>query len=203
LLNKTSNIAVIILAAGASSRMGTPKQLLKWKNTTLLGHALKTTKGINQSKIVVVLGANFELIKAKVNLDNCEILKNENWEEGLGKSIATGVSHVLRNDLNIDAVLVMLADQPLIDGAYLNTMIIAYREGAFQIVATSYKNGKQGVPVLFDKAYFQELSQLNDDKGAKAILRKHAANVIVVNATHDVSDIDTIDAYERLYAANH
>jgi len=203
LLNKTSNIAVIILAAGASSRMGTPKQLLKWKNTTLLGHALKTAKGINQSKIVVVLGANFELIKAKVNLDNCEILKNENWEEGLGKSIATGVSHVLRNDLNIDAVLVMLADQPLIDGAYLNTMIIAYREGAFQIVATSYKNGKQGVPVLFDKAYFQELSQLNDDKGAKAILRKHAANVIVVNATHDVSDIDTIDAYERLYAANH
>lgn len=203
MLNKTSNIAVIILAAGASSRMGTPKQLLKWKNTTLLGHALKTAKGLNQSKIVVILGANFELIKAKVNLDKCEILKNKNWEEGLGKSIVTGVSHILRNDINIDGVLVMLADQPLVDGSYLNTMIIEYREGPFQIIATSYKNGKQGVPVLFDKAYFEELSQLNDDKGAKEILRKYAENVTIIDAPHDVSDIDTLKDYEALYAANH
>ena len=200
---KTPNIAVVILAAGTSSRMGSPKQLLKWKNTTLLGHAIATAKGLNQRQVIVVLGANFEQIRSTINNDHIEILKNNNWETGLGKSIAIGVSNILKSDTNFDGVLVMLADQPLIDQSYFKKMLTKYRLGASQIITTAYKNGKQGVPVLFDRVYFEELSQLNDDKGAKGILRTYADKVTVIDAQHDVSDIDTQDDYEKLYKANH
>ena len=203
MLNKTPNIAVIILAAGASSRMGIPKQVLKWKNTTLLGHAIETAQALDQKKLVVVLGANFDQIKARLNDDHIEILKNEDWKSGLGKSIATGIAYILKDDTHFDAVLVMLADQPLVDQSYFKSMLAEYRVGSSQIIATAYKSGKQGVPVLFDRAYLEVLSQLNDDKGAKVILRDHAENVSVVHAAHDVSDIDTIEDYERLYKANH
>jgi len=203
LLNKTPNIAVVILAAGASSRMGIPKQVLKWKNTTLLGHAIETAKALDQKKIVVVLGANFNQIEATLNDDHIEIIKNDDWESGMGKSIATGVCYILKTDINFDAVLVMLADQPLVDQSYFNSMIAQYKVGANQIIATAYKSGKQGVPVLFDQVYFEALSQLNDDKGAKVILHRHVEHVSVVQATHDVSDIDTLEDYERIYKSNH
>jgi len=203
LLNKTPNIAIVILAAGASSRMGSPKQLLQWKHTTLLGHAVETAKALNQTKISVVLGANFELIKSKINPVYIEILKNEDWETGLGKSIAIGVDPLLSIDINIDGVLIMLADQPLIDQSYLQRILDEFKPGTSQIIATAYKNNKQGVPVLFDRIYFEELSKLNDDKGAKVILRNHAEKVSIVNAQHDVSDIDTIEDYNALYRSNH
>jgi len=183
--------------------MGRPKQLLKWKQTTVLGHAIETAKALKQVKTVVVLGANFEAIKVTLNLNQVEIVKNDDWDAGLGKSIATGMSHILSQDLSYDAVLIMLGDQPLIDSTYLLQMISEYKIEETQIIATTYKNGKQGVPVLFDSAYFRELSLLHDDKGAKQILRNHADKLLVVDAIHDVSDIDTLEEYQALYKANH
>jgi molybdenum cofactor cytidylyltransferase len=201
-VSQKPNIAILILAAGESSRMGTPKQLLKWKNTTLIGHAIATAQKAKASTITV-LGANYEVIKAKINHDKVEILKNDNWELGLGNSIAFGVNNILKRDTNFDAILVMLADQPLIDSAYLNNMLEKYKKGMSQIIATSYKSKKQGVPVLFDAIYFKELSKLNDDKGAKVIIQKYSKNVSAINADNLVSDIDTLEDYERLYNASH
>jgi molybdenum cofactor cytidylyltransferase len=197
------NIAILILAAGESSRMGTPKQLLKWKNTTLLEHAIATAQKAKASKTITVLGANYQVIKAKINHDKVEILKNDNWELGLGNSIAFGVNNILKRDANFNAILVMLVDQPLIDSAYLNSILEKYEKGMSQIIATSYKGKKQGVPVLFDAIYFKELSQLYDDKGAKTILQKHSEKVLAINADNRVSDIDTLEDYERLYNAIH
>ena len=197
------NIAILILAAGDSTRMGTPKQLLKWENTTLLGKAIETAKKANATKICVVLGANYEIIKAKINHYKVEILKNDGWKLGLGSSIAFGVTHLLESDTNFDAVLIMLADQPLIDSVYLNKVLEKYEMRKRRIVATSYNNTKQGVPVLFDATYFEELSQQNDDKGAKMILQKHSKNVSAINADNLVLDIDTLEDYNRLYNSNH
>jgi molybdenum cofactor cytidylyltransferase len=202
-LFRKPNIAILILAAGDSTRMGTPKQLLKWKNTTLLGHAIETAKKSNASKTCVVIGANHNLISTKTNNYQVEVLVNESWEKGLGSSIAFGVNHLLKSDTNFDAVLIMLADQPLIDSIYLNSMINQFEVGKQQIVATSYNNSKQGVPVLFDAIYFEELSQLNDDKGAKRILQKYSEKVLTINADNMVSDIDTLEDYEKLYKVNH
>lgn len=197
------NIAILILAAGDSTRMGTPKQILKWKNTTLLGHAIETVQELKTSKLIVVLGANYEMIKAKIDYYQVEVLVNESWELGLGSSIAFGVNHLLKSETNFDAVFIMLADQPLIDSSYLNRVLDMYEIGKCQIIATSYKGEKQGVPVLFDAIYFEELSQLNDDKGAKRILQKYFKNVSAISADNLVSDIDTLEDYERLYKANH
>ncbi len=202
-MSQKPNIAILILAAGDSSRMGTPKQLLKWKNTSLLGHAIETAKKSNTSKICVILGANYNLINAKINNYEVEVLANESWEKGLGNSIAFGINHLLESDSNFDALFIMLADQPLIDSAYLNKVLNMYKIGKRQIIATSYKGGKQGVPVLFDSIYFEELAQLNDDKGAKIILQKYSKNVSTIRADNLVSDIDTLEDYERLYMANH
>lgn len=197
------NIAILIPAAGDSRRMGSPKQLLKWRNTTLLEHTIETAQELNVSKLIVVLGANYERIKTKINKDQIEIIRNDNWKLGLGKSIAFGIDHILKNDSEFDGVLVMLADQPLIDATFLNSILDKFQVEQGQIIATSYKNGKQGVPVLFDKVYFDELSQLNDDKGAKIILHKHSENVSVIDGNNMVLDIDTLQDYNRLYKDNH
>lgn len=198
-----SNIVVIILAAGSSSRMGRPKQLLKWKNTTLLGHAITTSKALPTSKIIVVLGANYDRIYAEIKQYEIDILENKDWKSGLGKSIATGVSSIVRNEPDCDGVLFLLPDQPLIEAAYLRSLIDEFNAGKSQIIATSYDNGNRGVPVLIDKFYFRELALLNDDKGAKSILHKYSENVSRLDAGHNVADIDTLQDYERLYKANH
>jgi molybdenum cofactor cytidylyltransferase len=202
-VSQKPNIYILILAAGESSRMGTPKQLLKWKNTTLLGHAIETAQKLNTLKLIVVLGANYNLISTKINNYQVEVLVNESWEKGLGNSIAFGVNHLLKSDTNFDAVFIMLADQPLIDSSYLNKVLDTYEMGKRQIIATSYKEGKQGVPVLFDSTYFEELTQLNDDIGARRMLQKYSKNVLAINADNRVSDIDTLEDYKRLYNDNH
>jgi len=121
----------------------------------------------------------------------------------LGNSIAFGVEHILKSESNFDGILIMLADQPLIDSTYLNLLIHEFEVGKSQIIASLYKNDKLGVPVLFDKFYIEELSKFDDDKGAKALLHKYSNHVSAINAKHIVSDIDTIEDYKRLYKANH
>jgi molybdenum cofactor cytidylyltransferase len=183
--------------------MGIPKQLLKWKHSTLLGHAIETSKALPISKTIVVLGANYDRIYAKIKHHGIVILENKDWHFGLGKSIATGVSYILRNEPVCDGILILLPDQPLITTNYLNSQIEAFTPGKDQIIATSYENGKQGVPVLFDAVYFEALAKLNDDRGAKSLLQENAAHVHVVPGEGHVSDIDTMDDYEHLFKAEH
>jgi len=201
-LSDKLNIAILILAAGESKRMGTPKQLLKWKNTTLLGHTIQVSETLNL-KTFVVLGANFEEIKNSISSRSIQILNHENWKNGLGSSIAFGVGYIFKNELDIEAILIVLADQPLINSEYLNSMISVFEKGKNQIIASSYKDGKKGVPVLFDKIYFKELAQLSNDKGAKRLIEKYTDKVVLLNAESMVSDIDTLEDYNGLYQANH
>jgi len=201
-LSSKPNIAVILLAAGASSRLGAIKQLLPWKGTTLLEHSIETISNLNCSDRFVVLGANHNLIKSKIDFSKVKVLVNNEWKLGLGSSIACGANHLLQNGFEVDAVLIILADQPLIDSKYLNSLIDTFEVDEKQIIATSYGNHKKGVPALFDKAYFKELSELNADKGAKTIIDNYSENVTTVNAEHLVFDIDTREDYEKLYKAN-
>jgi len=202
-LSRKPNIAILILAAGGSTRMGSSKQLLKWKQTTLIGHAIETAQQLGLSKTIVVLGANYDNIKSEIEHYQVKLLNNIHWESGLGSSIAFGVSSVLESPINLDGVLIILADQPLINSSYLRLLVENFEIGKQHIIASTYKNDKQGVPVLFDKFYFEELSQLNDNKGAKAILQKYTENVIGINAEGLVSDIDTLEDYGGLYHDNH
>ncbi len=198
-----SKLAVLMLAAGKSSRMGVPKQLLKWNNSTLLQHAIHTVKQVDHDKAVLVLGAHFDDITSQMDTGGMTVVYNENWEKGLGNSISCGMNFIMESLSQIDSVLILLADQPLIDANFLNDMINTHHLNPNNIICTQYEHNKWGVPALFHKIYFEELSQLNHDKGAKDLLKKHSKDVLFLNGTHLISDIDTMQDYETLYKRFH
>jgi molybdenum cofactor cytidylyltransferase len=202
-MSTTTNIAVLIPAAGTSKRFGSPKQLLKWGHSTLIGHAIETALELKQKKILVVLGAYFNRIKPEIGGFDIQILKNEVWEIGLGSSIAVGTDFLLKSKETFNGLLVLLPDQPLIGSSYLKAMLAGFKTGEKQILATSYGNGKYGVPAIFDKSYFLELSLLNDDHGAKNLIKKYSNYVTALDITAVVTDIDTEDDYTKIYKANH
>lgn len=197
-----SKLAVLILAAGNSSRMGSPKQLLKWKNTTLLQHSINSVKAINDINILV-LGANFEKIEPSIISDDIIILQNKHWQKGLGNSIAAGVQYVKKSLPNVDNILIVLGDQPLINSDYLKKMIGIHKLNREKLICTMYEKGRLGVPAIFNNSFFEELMQLNDDKGAKNILQKYSDRMLSVHGENLISDIDTIDDYELLYKKHH
>lgn len=202
-MSQSPNIAVLIPAAGASRRVGTPKQLLKWGSSTLLGHAIETAQQLDICEIVVVLGAFSEKIETEIKKYAIQTKVNKSWESGLGSTIAIGIDHLIQSDKNFDAVLIMLADQPLIIPYYLNAMIDQFEAGKKQIIASRYREGKFGVPALFDRNYFLELTLLKDDQGAKKLIEKHFEYVSSVDMNPLISDIDTLEDYQKMYAANH
>jgi molybdenum cofactor cytidylyltransferase len=197
--DNTSNIAIVILAAGASKRMGTPKQLLKWGEESLLGHSISKALKVEASEVIVVLGANYKSIEKEIKQFPLTILKNENWGEGLGKSIACATKYILELKPKISGLLIVLADQPFIDTDFLNNIIQKFSQNQNQIIATAYENGKNGVPVLFDSCYFDELCNISDDNGAKHLLNKYQSFVISLQFQHQNLDIDSKADYEILY----
>ena len=190
------------MAAGSSSRMGEPKQLLQWKEVTLIEDVITKVLQLNTTKTIVVLGANEDKITSKIKSYPIEIIHNIEWKKGLGNSIAFGVRHIKKNH-EVDGVLIVLADQPLIEASYLTTMIVLFEVNKDQIIATQYKNWKLGVPALFDKCYFKELSTIDGDKGAKSILEKYSDSVITTQLATNVFDIDTEEDYKKLNSINH
>ena len=106
-------------AAGASKRMQSPKQHLKWGNSSLLEHTINIALKTRKQDVFLVLGANYQLIYERIAQSNITILNNENWKKGLGSSIAFATHHILESDTNYNATLFMLADQPFIDEYFL------------------------------------------------------------------------------------
>lgn len=191
--------AIVILAAGASQRMGKIKQLLPWKNTTLLGNAILQTKEIANTDVFVVLGANASEIKDKVDFKRTNVLQNSQWNKGLGNSLALAVSEIDNRNIKYNAVLVMLADQPLIDSDYLKTLLNVFKLSDKNIAVTQYVNGV-GVPAIFSAQYFKILKTLSADFGAKALLKKHGDDTVCIPSEGKERDIDTWEDYQNLIA---
>ena len=200
---KHSKIAILILAAGGSSRMGSPKQLLKWKESNLLDHTISNAKQLKPEEIIVVLGANADMIKPEIKQEEVRIIINQDWENGLGSSISGGVNHIFNSRLDIDGLLIMLVDQPLLEYDHYLKLINAFSSGRKIIVATKYSDDNLGVPALFDKVYFKDLSSLNSDFGAKHLFKKFSENVISISNEHAAFDLDNFEQYEILYKAHH
>ena len=192
-----NTIALLILAAGSSSRMGTPKQLLPWGNTTLLGNAIHNAKTTGITDIYVVVGANASQILETAHTDGIQIIKNPLWKQGLGTSIAMGIRHFNAKAKDYNGVLVMLCDQPLVDSDYLNQMIISFQTEEKSIIATAYDK-RIGVPALFNNTYFEALAKLNMDYGAKEILKANKHMLKALNPLGKAIDVDTMAEYEKL-----
>ncbi|TNJ42908.1 nucleotidyltransferase family protein [Tamlana fucoidanivorans] len=194
----SKNIAIAILAAGSSSRFGSPKQLIAWNKTTLIKHRVKTVLASDGAQDFIVLGAHFDMIYKEIKDAKITVLKHARWEGGIGSSIAYVAKHLMKTSHKVNGLLIVLADQPLITSAYLNNLIAQFTIGNNQILVSSYKDGTKGVPVLFDACYLQELSGMTGDFGAKKILKKYHNAVIEVDSNVQNFDIDSETDYLKL-----
>jgi molybdenum cofactor cytidylyltransferase len=189
-------IGLIILAAGSSSRLGKTKQNLVFQGSTLLQRTIKAALAADCRQIVVVLGANAETIEPTITNEPIKIIHNIDWEEGMSSSIRNGLAALLKANPQMQAVILMLCDQPFADTAIINQLIQA-SVNKKNLVACSY-NGTIGVPALFDKNHFSELLALQGNEGAKKLLLKYTNEVHTVPFPLGMIDIDTIGDFERL-----
>lgn len=185
--------AIVILAAGKSSRMGRAKQLLAIGNKTLLVLAVESAMQSKADKTYCVLGAHFEAIQKSIEHYSVEIIMNANYHLGLSSSIIAGLKHL--EDQHYDSILIMLADQPKVDANYLNQLIEESIKQPSKIIASSY-SGLSGVPAVFPKIYYNELLNLKGDKGAKVFLNSSKTEVIQIDSI-PLIDIDTADDYSE------
>ncbi len=188
-------IGIIILAAGSSSRLGKPKQNLVFQGATLLQRTIKAALDSDCQHIAVVLGANADLIEPTIADQPVQILLNINWEGGMSSSINHGLAALLKTHPQMQAVILMLCDQPFADASIINQLIQGLINS--KIVACSY-NGTIGVPALFSKNHFEELLALKGNEGAKKVLLKYPTEVHTIPFPLGMIDIDTIGDYERL-----
>ena len=189
-------IGTVILAAGNSTRFGSPKQLLVHKGQSLVRAAVKAATASHTSPVIVVLGANRAQVAAELTrLRGVRTVINEHWATGLASSLAVGL-RALMEISGCDAVLVMLADQPGVDAAALKKLITAFDQD-HRIVAACYA-GTVGVPAIFGSEHVKELMRLTGDKGAGQWLRDHPDQVTTVPLPEAELDIDTSQDAERL-----
>lgn len=196
-LNTIKNCAVVILAAGQSSRMGQPKQLLKYQNKTLLQHAIDTAKQSSVQSIIVVLGSNADIILPETDVFGIQVVKNDDWQTGMASTIGCGIQTLRTRNTDVDAVILMVCDQPFATSDLLNSLIEKQKETGKSIIASQY-GGTIGTPALFQKQFFTELMELKGDSGAKKVMMQDKDLLATVPFSKGSIDIDTIDDYKTL-----
>ncbi|MCY1720922.1 nucleotidyltransferase family protein [Prolixibacteraceae bacterium Z1-6] len=190
-------IPIILLAAGNSSRMQRPKQLLPWGAGTLIEHQINVLKATTQP-LYVVLGASAGQIIPLFEKTEVEIVLNNLWEKGMGSSVSAGIKRVEREVPGAKGVLFALIDQPLVTTDHFKNLISKFQAEKRQIIVSQSVSGWRGAPALFDKVYFNELMCLDGTQGAKTIINKYPDRVIGCECADILEDMDTPENYRQL-----
>lgn len=181
---------IIILAAGSSSRLGQPKQLLPFRNKLLIqciaDAAIKAKPGL----VVVVTGANTEEVSAALADKDITLVYNQNWREGMASGIVAGVLKVMDLRNGVANIILSVCDQPFVNEGLFNELIEKKKETGKGVIACSYA-GTMGTPALFDRKYFNELQNLKGTEGAKVLLKKLKHDLASVSFPEGNIDIDT------------
>ncbi|MFC1533957.1 NTP transferase domain-containing protein [Thermodesulfobacteriota bacterium] len=190
-------VAGLILAAGASTRMGRPKQLLKKGDDNILDYVLAEALGSDLDLIVLVLGYRVQEIRKGLKTDpnnkKLKIVKNSNWSDGISSSIIAGLSEV---ENRFNHCMVILADMPHITSSLINYLLNKYLSSGLPLGAIK-RGGKRSLPVIFGCNLYHELRQLEGDVGARRLFLKYSDRVCLVEPEEDYddSDIDTPEDY--------
>ncbi|GAB2788845.1 hypothetical protein GCM10027275_37210 [Rhabdobacter roseus] len=191
------SIGIIILAAGASQRMGTPKQTLPIENEkSLLRHTAETALATACRPVVVVVGANKQVVVPELKGLPLTIVDNPKWQEGMASSVKMGLAATYMTERDLEAVLLLVCDQPFVTPGLLEQMLVTYRESGKKAVVCRYGEA-WGVPALLGSALFGELTYLQGDQGAKAVLQKHKQEIAWVAFDQGAIDLDTPEDYRR------
>jgi molybdenum cofactor cytidylyltransferase len=185
--------AAVILAAGASTRLGEPKQLAVLGGETLLERAVRVASQAGCAPVVLVLGAHAKRIRAGCALGDAVVTVNEQWQEGMATSIATGLRAVRAGDITISGVVLMTCDQPAVTAEHLRAL------SATGEVAASEYAGRRGVPAYFPVSWFAALSELSGDAGARELLRG-ARTVELADGELDIDTPEALEEARRLFA---
>ncbi len=187
-------ITAVVLAAGQSKRIGRSKQLLPWGETTVLGQTLRNLKESAVHDILVVSGAEAVKVEAISRAEGVPTLHNSRFASGeMLSSLQTAVAQL---PANRSAVLVTLADQPMITAPDIDLLLHAYWQGSDGIVAPEY-NGRRGNPVLIDRCHFAELLALPTGTAPRDLLRRHSVTLIPAMTEAVLQDIDNLEDYEQ------
>jgi molybdenum cofactor cytidylyltransferase len=195
--NNSASVGAVVLAAGSSSRMGRPKQTLRFGGESLLRRAALAALGAGCRPVIVVTGAHAELSRGELDgLDAREVL-NPLWETGMASSVRAGVEALAGADA--DAAVLLLCDQPHVTADIIAGLVAAHRATGRPVVASAY-GGSFGVPALFVRALFAELARLEGTAGAKQVIKRHASEAHFLSFPGGEVDVDTPDDFSRLTA---
>lgn len=184
------SVAAIILAAGASRRLGQPKQLLEHHGEPLLARSIRIATESGASPVFTVLGANFEMICASMQFGDAILVINDQWQKGMATSIHAGLRAMDAAAPHVAGALLMSCDQPLLTGGHLRTLISTFEAQASPAIVCSSYGNVHGVPAVFPRDVFSQLRALRGDKGARAILAAQASSLIALEFPGGEIDID-------------
>ncbi len=176
--------AAVILAAGASTRLGQPKQLLRMGDESLLHRTARLALEAGCGPVFAVLGYEAETMRSELSGLAVEIVVNENWQEGMGASLRTGMEALQKLDRQPDSVFILVCDQPRLTADHLRTLVDSHQSASriaspvtsSSITASVYA-GRAGVPAVFSSGLFLDLAASSGDHGARSLIRAHMAEV--------------------------
>lgn len=194
---KAGSFGAIILAAGASTRMGRPKQALLVGGRPMVVRAAEAALAAGAWPVVVVLGAHATVLRPLLARQPVLTIENSAWAEGMASSIRTGIGVLQQFSRTLEAVLLAVCDQPGFSAEVIGQLVAARQATGRPIAAARY-GGRQGVPALFGQDYFAVLAALTGEAGARSLLNDQADRVAAVDLPQLAEDLDTPQDYARL-----
>jgi molybdenum cofactor cytidylyltransferase len=194
----TATVGLLLLAAGSSSRLARPKQLLPYQGQTLLRHAAEVAAASPCRPLVLVTGALHDELLPEIDGLPFHVVRNDSWADGMGGSIAAGLAELetASEAAKVDAVIVILCDQPLLTDEVIGQLIVQFQATGQPVVASAYA-GTQGVPALFSREIFGQLLELRGAAGARELLQQYA-HLPTVDFAGGATDVDTEAQYAAL-----
>lgn len=190
--------AILILAAGSSERLGRPKQLVKWNQSTLLNHTIEQACKSSHTDVYIALGGNQAEIRPSITLA-IPIINIPNWRDGMGSSISRSLAYITTK--NYEAIILSVCDQPYISCHIFEALIRKFEKENLSIVTSNYKNSS-GPPTLFARKHFPALLKLKGDVGAKKVVKNNLSEATKVQFSDGDIDIDTEDDLYYLTISN-
>lgn len=189
--------AAVVLAAGASVRLGEPKQLISIEGEALLRRSARMALEAGCSPVLVVLGSEAERMKPALAELPVSTAVNAEWPEGMGSSLRCGVGEIVKSSEAIEALLVLVCDQPRLSVEHLRDLVEKHRSGGGPIT-TSFYGGRAGVPAVFAREVFAELMEVEGDRGAREVIRRYGDRVEKVAWPEGELDLDRPEDLNRL-----
>lgn len=196
-VSNSAGVGAVVLAAGSSSRMGSPKQTLQFRGKSLLRRAAQAAISAGCHPVIVVTGAHGELSRRELEWLGVREVLNTRWDSGMASSVRAGLEGVISAAPDTDAAVLLLCDQPHVTADVISGLVAAYRSTGSPVVASTY-GGTFGVPALFSRTLFNELARLEGMSGAKEVIRRHSGEAHFLPFQDGEVDVDTPGDFSRL-----